>query len=120
MAFTGTPAVVMISERKARITGLSLSSEASGTIGLHTSVDHPDIKLPAAFKPTPYRESSGAPQISLQDSVIVSFTMDADSETVAPAVKCVKTGTGDLHFLATLTNDGGTTTGGLEIIVEWH
>lgn len=120
MAFTGSATVVQISDRKIRITGLSLAAAASGTIALHGHAAGPGVILPAGFSPLPYTNSEGA-SISLQASIQVTWEPEAVGTATAIPVACVKTGIDALDFLATLTNThGSTATPELEIIVEWH
>lgn len=117
MAFTGSATIVQISDRKLRITGLSLVAGASGTIGLDGGTG--EVDLPVGFQPQPYTNSEGA-SISLQSSIQVSFVPAAAVATAIP-VEVVKTGTNNSDFLATLTNNHGSTTSpALEIFVEWH
>lgn len=119
MAFTGTPVVVQVSDRKVRITGLSLVAAAAGTIALFGHAAGPGVILPEGFAPSPYTQSEGA-SISLQDSIQVSYVPDAAVATAIP-LECVKTGTTAADFLATLTNNHASTTSPrIEIYVEWH
>jgi hypothetical protein len=118
MAFTGTAVVVMVSDRKARITGLSLVAGATGTIGLSDSVNTPGVTLPDEFKPIPYNNMNDT--ITLQDSIQISMIPVTAVATAIP-IEVVKTGGDTDDFLATLTNNHASTTSPLvEIYVEWH
>lgn len=119
MAFTGVAVVVQVSDRKVRITGLSLVAAAAGTIALFGHAAGPGVILPEGFKPDPYTNSEGA-TISLQDSIQVSMIPDAAVATAIP-IEVVKSGTDAADFLATLTNNHASTTSPrVEIYVEWH
>lgn len=115
MAFTGTATVKLVSERKVRITGLSLASGASGTISLSGGTG--DVKCPAEFKPSPYVVAAA---VALQDSVQVTLGLVTAVATAIP-VEVVKTGTTAADFLITLTNNHGSLASpDQEIYLEFH
>lgn len=115
MAFTGSAVVEQIADSIVRITGVSLASGASGTIGLNQyggSSGAADIELPAGFQPSNYDS------VSLQDQVMVNSNPITSVATAIP-VRVVKTGTKPLDFLITMTNDHGSLASPqLEIYVE--
>lgn len=95
MAFTGDPVVALVSDGLVRITGVSLDSEASGTIGLADATGiAPDITLPDDFAPRPYR----TPPVTLQDSIQVDVLPAASPVTVE------KTGFLVTDFRVTISN----------------
>ena len=119
MAFTGSATVKQVSDRKVRITGLSLASAASGTIGLAQSTGSPGVALPASFKPQHYTYEGV--NVPFADAIEVSLVNAATGVATAIPVSVVKTGTTTLDFLATLTNTHGSlATPNLEIWVEFH
>jgi hypothetical protein len=120
MAFTGSATVKQVSDRKVRITGLSLAGAASGTIGLHTHTGSaPGVTLPEGFQPEPYTNTEGE-IVSLQDAIQVSMVPDTGVVTLVP-IAVVKSGADDKTFLITLTNSTvGTASAEVEIFVEWH
>jgi hypothetical protein len=120
MAFTGAATIVKVSDRKFRITGLSLLGAASGTIGFSDKDAAADVSL-VAPEWQPYKNSEND-LVSLQDSVECR-TKPVTDVTVAVAVSVVKTGTDHGDFVITLHNDEaaeGQVTPELEIIVEFH
>lgn len=119
MAFTGTATVEQISDAIVRVTGLSLSGGASGTIGLagHTG-SAPGVSLPAAFQPEPYKYGSVA--VSLQACIDVSAKPADTSSADFQEVAVVKTGTNQGDWRATLTNTFASATPGLEIYIRFH
>lgn len=118
MAFTGSAVITQISERKVRITGLSLAGAAVGTLALSTGTTGGAVLLPAQFQPKPYNEFGAI--VGLIDSVQVSI-LPAGSVTTLVPIQCVKTGVTDELFLITLTNTTtATASAALEIYVEWH
>lgn len=119
MAFTGTATIHQISDREVRITGLSLASAASGTIGLFGNSGSPGVRLPAAFKPQAY--VYGEATVTLSDSLDVTNQPDAIGTATAIPVATVKSGTTEADWIATLTNThGSTATPALEIRVRFH
>lgn len=117
MAFTGVAVIKMVSDRLVRITGLSIANGANGTIGLHEKTVAPDERLPAAFQPRRYEDSSSP--VALQDSIKVWFAYTDPGAVVMP-VGVVKAGTTPEDFVATLSNAGAADSGELEIWVEFH
>ena len=125
MAFTGIAVVKKVSDRKFRITGLSLAGAAAGTISLAEGAGAVLIDAPKEVW-GPYvsaGEQGGA--VSLQDAV-ECHVVPADAAATAavgsqtPAI--VKTGSTAVDFLITLTNrnGGGVASGDLEIDVTFH
>jgi hypothetical protein len=99
MAFTGTPVVHYVSDRKVRITGVSLARNVSGTIALHGHAAGPDVILPAWFQPVVYNNDHG--DVTLQDSIEVTVHLaSATASQVSVAVNVIKTGTTPADFLA--------------------
>lgn len=120
MAFTGTAVVTKISDKKFRITGLSLVADASGTIGFSDKGSPAEVSL-IAPEWQPYRNGENA-LISLQQAVNVRIGITTDV-TVGIPISVVKSGTDHSDFAITLHNDdagGGTTSGVLEIYIEFH
>lgn len=117
MAFTGSATVVQVSDRKVRVTGLSLAGSAAGTISLHGGTGQ--VTLPAGFAPSPYTNSEGA-VVAMQDSVEVSLVPVTAITTLVP-ISVVKTGTTPTDFLITLTNTtSATASAGQDIYIEFH
>ena len=119
MAFTGTAAVVQVSDRQVRITGLSLAAAASGTIGLFGATGTaPDVTLPAAFKPGVY--DYGTTDVALASSIRCE-SVYADTAGGEVTLTVAKTGTTAADFRITVTNtDGLTASSGLELYVFFH
>lgn len=117
MAFTGTATIHQVSDKRIRITGLSLAGGANGTIGLNGNSGTPDVRLPATFQPEPYDYNGTT--VTLADSIKVDVdpvATTADFEQVAVA----KTGTTDADFLITVSNGFASVTPGLEFYIEFH
>jgi hypothetical protein len=120
MAFTGAAVVEKVSDRKFRITGVSLAADASGTIGFDDKTVAAEVGL-SAPEWQPYRNGE-ADLVSLQASVQVSITVTTDVSAAVP-VSVVKTGTDHADFAITIHNDNaaeGQVSGSLEIYVEFH
>lgn len=120
MAFTGTAVVTQVSDRKIRITGLSLAGSAVGTISLSGGTG--EVLMPGGFQPVPYSlpGASGPVTVALQDSVEVNLVPVTSITTLVP-IEVVKTGTTPVDFLITLTNTTSATTSALqEIYIEFH
>lgn len=120
MAFTGVAVFQMVSDRKCRVTGLSLALAAAGTISLAEGAG--DFKLPASFHPElqtkiPDAIGSGSNTPVLVDLVEVTVVAAAAAPAAAPAVGAVKSGANTrAAFLVTFTNrDGANASGALEI-----
>lgn len=119
MAFTGTPVVVQLSDRLARITGLSLAAGASGTIGLFRNSGTPGVRLPAAFQPSNYQAEGHT--VTLQDAVQCTWENAAVGVATAVPLAVVKTGTTDEDFAITMTNTHGSLACPVqEIMVSFH
>ena len=123
MAFTGTPALQIFSDRKVRLTGVSLAGAASGTIAL--SGGTANILLPAGFKPFEYTYGAtgvdGGAVVTLAESIEVSLVDAAVGVVTRVPIAVVKTGTNPTDFLITLTNTtSGTASPLQEIYIEFH
>lgn len=120
MAFTGTPIVVQISDRLVRITGLSLASAASGTIGLFGATGTaPGVRLPASFKATTY--VYGGEPVALVDSVSLAAEPAAVGVATAIPIAVVKAGATEEEFRITITNTHGSlATPNMEFYVGFH
>src|SRR5689334_2748691 len=119
MAFTGAATIVQVSDRKVRITGLSLAADATGTIGFAGSGKN--VELPALPSWGPYKNAEGD-AVSLQ-AAVECRTQPTTDVGVAVPVSCVKTGTDQGDFQIALHNDlagGGQISGVLEIYIEFH
>jgi hypothetical protein len=118
MAFNGTAVLHQVSDREVRITGVLLTTGASGTIALtgHTGTT-PDITLPAAFKPAPYDYSTAT--VSLIDSIQCTLRY-IDGTGVVTNCVIAKTGTTNADFRITVTNPSGSSTSAMEMYVEYH
>ena len=122
MAFIGTPVVKQIADNIVRIAGVALpaadGSSGSGTIGLSgASGSPPDIRLPEAFNPQPYRY--GNQNLSLQNVLEVTVVVAEDGLPLCnPAV--VKGGSTSQDFRITLLNPLDEATPDLEIWVKYH
>lgn len=104
MAFTGAATIKVVSQHQVRITGLSLGSAATGTIGLHQKTVAPDVRLPASFQPKSYNNAEGH-KVTIADAVdcrINKAAADANS-TQYSVVKTGGLGDGD-DFAITITN----------------
>lgn len=119
MAFTGSAVVQQVSDGVVRITGLSLASAASGTIGLFGNSGSPGVRLPDAFNPAPYVAEGVA--VPLAASLDVTVAPAAVGVATAIPFAVVKSGTTAADFLATITNTHGSlATPNLEIYVRFH
>lgn len=119
MAFTGSATVVNVSDRLARITGVSLAADASGTIGLPGKTVAAEVTVGTPDW-LPY--SRGSVAVGLQDAVSVLINPVTDVTTPVP-ISVVKTGgaAGQADFVITLHNDtAATASANLEIYVEYH
>lgn len=118
MAFTGTPTVKKISERKYRITGLSLAGAAAGAIGFSDKTVAPEVSLGPCPDWQPYSVDNTT--VPLIDSVNVTMNPLTAVTTSVP-VRVVKTGTTHGDFVITMTNDtAATASPQLDIYVEFH
>lgn len=121
--FTGEAVVKKVAEGLFRITGLSLASGASGTISLDTGAGEVKLHAPEWGVYDSSGEQGG--EVGRQDS-IECRVIPADATAIAavgaqtPAV--VKTFTGPVNFLITLTNRNAAEaqSGLLEIYVGFH
>ena len=112
MAFTGTAAVVKISDTCFRITGLSLGAGDAGSISMGAGLG--DVKLS-----NPEWGAEGG--VGLFESVEVSCYPVSDVSNYAIPIRVVKTGSKASDFIATLTNDAAATASAeLEIYVKKH
>lgn len=118
MAFTGTPAVQKINDRKFRIAGgITLAGDASGTIGFSDKTVAAEVSLPAPNW-DPYSLPDGS-TVSLIEAIEVSIALTTDVTSAVP-ISVVKTGTTHQDFVITLHNDSAATVSAeLEIWVEF-
>lgn len=118
MAFTGTPVIKQISDSIVRITGVTLSASASGTIALsgHTG-STPDIVLPDSFKTLHYAYLGE--DVPFQDAIDITVGQTASIGDAIP-IAVAKTGTTTANFRATLSNGFGSQSAGLEIYIKFH
>jgi len=121
MAFTGAATTKIISDCKARITGLTLAGAAAGTISLSNGAG--EVKLPAACKWHAYENAQKVNVLPLGDLLYVSGLMAADANGVVGKVQQTKAGAADdgSDFLLTLTNsDAMNATPAMEINLAYH
>jgi len=118
MAFTGTAAVVQVSDRQVRISGLSLAGGASGTIGLSGATGTaPGVTLPAAFQASVY--DYGTSNVALASSIRLSYNyVEATADEVPLIV--AKTGTTAADFRITVSNTTGSASSQVELYVFFH
>lgn len=120
MAFTGTFAAQMISDRVARVTGVSLAAGASGIIGLFGGAVVGANALPRQFKPEPYRYGTANVEVTLIESIRVTINPVTDVANFAIPIRVVKSGAGVAAFQIALTNDeAAVASPELEIYVEF-
>ena len=123
MAFTGSAVIKKVSDRKFRITGLSLAGAAAGTISLAEGAGAVLIDAPKEVWGPYVSSGEQGGGVTLQDA-IECHVIPADAAATAavgsqtPAI--VKTGTDAADFLVTLTNRGVVASGALEIVVQFH
>jgi hypothetical protein len=126
MPFVGVAVVKQVSDNLVRITGLSVTQGAAGTIGLATTVAASDVVLPAGFQPRPYDLPDAAADVSLDEAISVSF-VPVGQQTSQPAPDVSKGGTPQTFQIA--FSVGGIipepplppgTTGEIEIYVRFH
>lgn len=114
MAFTGAAVVKKVAENLYRITGVSLASGDSGTIGL-TGHATAEVELPQTDDWQPYAD------VTLQDAIQCWCAPVADVSAFAVPIRIVKSGDTNDDFLITLTNDAAATnSAALEIYVRLH
>ncbi len=126
MAFTGTPVVVQVSQRLARITGLSLASGAAGTISLEDN-GAGEVQLPAGENWAPYGgDAPGDGVVDLEEAVQVTYLYVADPGAAygpSDRIAVVKSGGADeTTFLITFTSfdTGEAASAEMEIYVRFH
>jgi len=119
MAFTGTAAVVQVSDRQVRISGLSLAGGANGTIGLSGATGTtPGVTLPAAFQAGVY--DYGTANVALASSIRLSYNyVEAATGDEVP-LTVAKTGTTAADFRITVTNNTGSASSQVEMYVFYH
>ena|ERR1700690_2278917 len=117
MAFTGTPVVTQISDRKARITGVALAGAAVGTISF--SGGSGQVLLSAAFQPHEYTYEGNT--ITLADAVEVSARNASIGIATPVPIAITKQGVDPNNFLVQIVNlTASTLSPSLEIYVEFH
>lgn len=127
MAFVGSPTISFVSDRKFRITGLSLDADSSGVFGIPLVPDPvgqaPDI--PEFFVEMPNWRDYGNDRdqtVRLDDSVEVRVTSTLLLE--APARFPVSAGLvplpGGYYAIKIVNLDALLASGPLNIIVEYH
>jgi hypothetical protein len=107
MSFTGTPHILQLSESELVIHGLSLASDAAGTIGLFRSTLSPEVRLPQSFAAEAYPFQGGI--VGLGDAVQVDFTLGLTPGAFTNLMPSVlMTGTSPEDFGITITNTNTT------------
>ena len=117
MAFTGSATVIRVSDRKFKITGLSLAGAASGTIGFSDKSVAAEVSLVA---PTwqPYVNALGD-AISLINAIEARMTIVTDVTDAVP-ISVVNSGTDHSDFVMTFHNDSAATVSALvDIYIEF-
>jgi len=121
MAFTGTPVVQRINDRKFRISGadLTLAGDASGTIGFSDKSVAAEVSLTAPdWQPYDLPGTQGG-TVTLIEAIEVSIALASDVTSAVP-ISVVKSGTTHADFVITLHNDSAATVSAvLEIFVEF-
>ena len=107
MPFTGTSSILQLSAEELVIHGLSLASDASGTIGLFRSTLGPEIRLPQSFAADTYHYQGGI--VGLGDALQVDFTLGLTPGGFTNLLPSVQTsGTTPEDFEITITNTNTT------------
>lgn len=119
MAFTGAATVKKISDRKFRITGLSLAAGASGDIGLAQNANA-DVALQAPGWDRYETSGLQGGAVNLAEAIQVTVVKAEAGLGTTEACAIVKTGDGPTDFLATVSNPDAAASGALEIFVEYH
>lgn len=119
MAFTGVATIHQVSDRKIRITGLSLAGDASGVIGFPGETVPAEVELPPLPSWLPYKNAQDV-LVTLADAVECRTNPTTDVTAGVP-ISIVKSGTDQSDFKLTLHNDTAATASGvLEIYIEFH
>lgn len=111
MAFTGTPAVQVLGNNKARIAGgITLAGDASGTIGFSDKTVAAEVSLPFPdWQPYSVPGTSGAAQtVTLAEGIEVSIMLATDVTSAVP-ISVTMSGTTHADFVITLHNDSAAT-----------
>ncbi len=120
MAFSGAATVVKVSDGLSRITGVSLGSGATGTIGLAGS--GADVELSNLW--APYAgDLDGDDAVDLAEACQLSFVFVEDPASDSDQVSVTKQNGGDpATFTISMKNDGPgeSSTAEMEIYVRFH
>ena len=125
MPFTGTPVVTRVSGRVARITGISIASGATGTIGLNEN-GSAEINLPDSIDWSPYAGAdAGDGVVDLEEACEVSYTFNTDPGPPDQSIRIAVTkanGGDPSAFLITFESFdvGEDDSGQLEIYIRFH
>ena len=121
MAFTGTATIKRVSDKKYRITGLSLGNAAAGTIALSSYTGSADVEIDGTEQWDRYVTSGlNGGVVSLADSIEARFNLADAASALTEDIAVSKAGDGPKDFVMTFTNLGAQATGALEIYVEFH
>lgn len=125
MSFAGNAVVTKVSDGLARITGVSLSSGATGTISLFEGAGQ--IKLPDSLNWNPYGgQDAGDGVVDLEEACQVSYVFVEDpGESIEVSYRMAITKANGLDpaaFLITFENFDTSEGGGaeMEIYVRFH
>lgn len=117
MPFDGIPVIQQITDRKVRITGVSLDLGGQvGVIGLFGDVGA-DLQLPDAFQPRPNR--SAGQVLDLDALVEVSYVVVSDVNVAVPVSISKSLAPFQIAFHNDTSDEGGFPTGELEIYVSY-
>lgn len=120
MAFTGAAVITKISDTLFRITGVSLDAAASGTIALAGNAAAAEVDITAPDWDVYDVPGAHGGQVTLNESVQVTYQVAETGQAVTEPLSVVKTGTVPSDFLITLTNPDAAASGALEIYVRFH
>jgi len=119
MAFTGVAVIAKISDKKVRITGLSLGIGATGTIGLAANAASSEVDVTMPNWDAYDVPGTHGGNVTLNESVSVDVRCVDAAATTTEEIAVVKTGTVPADFLITLTNRDAALSGALEIDVSF-
>lgn len=124
MAFTGTPVIIRVSARVAKIVGISLASGATGTISLAEGAG--EIKLPDSLNWGPYAgQDAGDGIVQLAEACEVGMHYVGDvGAAPGPSLRVAhtKSGVGPVAFLITFESFDGaaSVSADMEIYIRFH